>query len=61
MTNDNDVNLLSDELHELADGIAPSVVARYVPRRGSIARRARNRRAAVSAPPQVVVVAAVCS
>jgi hypothetical protein len=58
MTNDHEMNHLSDELHDLADGIAPaSSAARDRARRG-IARHSRNRRAAVSAAAAVVVVTA---
>lgn len=54
-----DVNLLSDELHELGDGIGPSssAAARDRARRG-IARRTRNRRAAMGGAGVVVIVVA---
>jgi hypothetical protein len=59
MTNDHDMKLLSDELHDLAGDIAPSssAAARDRARRG-IARHSRNRRTAVAAAGVVVVVAA---
>jgi hypothetical protein len=57
MTNDQNVKMLSDELHDLADDLAPSSSgARDRARRG-IARRTRNRRAAIGAAAAVVVVA----
>jgi hypothetical protein len=59
MTTDDDMRTLHDDLHELADAVAPASAstARDRARRG-IARRARNRRAAVGAGAAVVLIAA---
>jgi hypothetical protein len=57
MTSDDNVKTLSNELHELADDLAPSSSnARDRARRG-IARHSRNRRAALGAGVAVVVIA----
>lgn len=57
MTNDHNVKTLGDELHDLADGIAPSPAAARDRARRGIARHTRNRRAALGAGVAVVIIA----
>jgi len=58
MTNDHNVKMLSDELHDLADDITHSSSAARDRARRGIARHTRNRRTAIGSAAAVVVIAA---